>query len=305
MSGERRVELIGDQQAQSARLHEMLARGIRSVAWDVVLTAALSLVRLVPKVPQADRRTFGIQLRRAIPRRAIEALVDLAERESEQRDRVSELLRWIGLDAAEVVLDRLLQGEALGVRGFYYDVLGGMPSVYPMVTPLLASRRTAEVRHAAALVGRIGQPSGIDALAPLLSHGDEGVRVAAVRAIGEIHEGAAADALRRALHHSDPHTRVAAADAIGVWRGGVLAILLVAALETERDRHAWQQLVTVLGRIATDESCSALATVALTRRSALRRQGYSTTQRLAAVEALGLTRAAAACSTLERLAREA
>jgi HEAT repeat protein len=305
MSGERRVELIRDQQAQSVRFHEMLARGIRNFAWDVVLTAAAALVRLVPKVPAADRRTFGIQLRRAIPRRTIEALVDLAERESEQRDRVSELLRWIGLDAAELVLDRLLQGEALGVRELYYDVLAGMPSVYPLVTPLLASRRTVEVRHAAALVGRLGQPSGIDELAPLMSHGDEGVRVAAVRAIGEIHEGAAADALRRALHHPDPHTRVAAADAIGVWRGGVLGILLVAALETERDRRAWQQLVTVLGRIATAESCSALATVALTRRSVLRRQGYSTTQRLAAVEALGLTRAAAACSTLERLAREA
>jgi HEAT repeat protein len=304
-TGERRVELIRDQRTESVRLHEVLGRSVRSLAWDLALTAALALVRLVPKVPAGERRTFGIQLRRAIPRLAIEALVDVAERESEHRERAIEVLRWIGLDAAEVVLDRLLEGEALGVRGFYYDVLGGMPGVYPLVTPLLASRRPLSVRHGAALLGRLGLPAGIDQLLPLLAHRDETVRIAAVRAIGEIHEGSAADALRQALHHADPHTRAAAADAIGVWRGGVLAILIVASLETERDRGAWQSLVGVLGRLATVETCSALAHVALTRRSVVRRQGYSTTQRLAAVEALGMTHAPAARGTLERLARDA
>ncbi len=304
-SGERRVELIEGQRTESVRLHELLGWGIRSLAWDVALTAALALVRLVPKVPAAERRTFGIHLRRAIPRRAIEALVDEAERESEQRRRASEVLRWIGLDAAEVVLDRLLEGEALGVRAFYYDVLGGIPGLYPLVIPLLASRRPMTVRHAAALLGRLGQPSGVDELVRLLTHRDEGARVAAVQAIGEIHEGAAADALRQALHHPDPRTRAAAAGAIGVWRGGVLAILLVACLETERDRDAWQSLVAVLGRLATVEACAALASVALTRRSIVRRQGYSTTQRLAAVEALGLTSAPTARGTLQRLARDA
>ena len=303
--GERRIEIIRDQQAESARLHELLLRGVRSFTWDVALTAAVALVRLVPKIPVVERRTFGIQLRRAIPRRAIEALVDLAEREDEQRARAAEVLRWIGLDAAEVVLDRLLEGEALGVRGFYYEVLGGMPGVYPLVTPLLASRRPLSVRHGAALLGRLGLPAAIDELLPLFTHRDEAVRVAAVRAIGEIHEGPAADALRQALHHPDARVRAAGADAIGVWRGGVLAILIVASLETERDRNAWLSLVSVLGRLATVEACSALAHVALSRRNVVRRTGYSTTQRLAAVEALGMTGAPPARGTLERLARDA
>jgi HEAT repeat protein len=303
--GERRIEIIRDQKAESARLLELLLRGVRSLTWDAALTAAVALVRLVPRIPMAERRTFGIQLRRAIPRRAIEALVDLAEREDEQRPRAAEVLRWIGLDAGEVVLDRLLEGEALGVRGFYYDVLGSMPGVYPLVTPLLASRRPLSVRHGATLLGRLGVPAAIEELLRLFTHRDEAVRVAAVRAIGEIHEGPAADALRQALHHPDPRTRAAAADAIGVWRGGVLAILIVASLDTERDRNAWLSLVSVLGRLATVEACSALAHVALSRRSVVRRTGYSTTQRLAAVEALGLTSAPTARGTLERLARDA
>lgn len=305
VSGERRLHLIRDQRAEIEQLHETLGRSARSMAWDAVLGAALALVHLVPKVPAGDRRTFGIQVRRAIPRRAVEALVDLAEQDGSLRSRAAEVLRWIGLDAAEVILDRLVQGEAIGVRAFYYDVLGGMPGAYPLVTPLLTSHHPHEVRHGAALLGRLGHPAAIDELVPLMSHRDESVRVAGVRAIGEIHEGSAAEPLSQALHHPDARTRAAAAEAIAVWRGGALALLLVSPLETERDREAWHALVTSLGRIGTVEACSALAGVALTRRSLLRRQGYTTGQRLAAVEALGLSEAPAARGTLERLARDA
>jgi HEAT repeat protein len=305
VSGERRLHLIAGQRSEIERLHETLGRSARSLAWDAVLAAALALVRLMPQVPAGSRRMFGIQVRRAIPRRAVESLVDLAEQDAALRARAAEVLRWIGLDAAEVILDRLVQGEAIGVRGFYYDVLGGMPGAYPLVTPLLTSHHSHEIRHGAALLGRLGQPAAIDELVPLMSHRDESVRVAGVRAIGEIHEGAAAEPLRQALHHPDGRTRAAAAEAIAVWRGGVLALLLVTSLETERHRDAWLALVNALGRIGTAETSSALEGVALTRRSLLRRQGYSTGQRLAAVEALGLSEGPAARSTLERLAREA
>jgi HEAT repeat protein len=305
VSGERRLHLINGQHSEIERLHETLGRSARSMAWDAVLAAAVALVRMVPQVPAGNRRLFGIQVRSAIPRRAVESLVDLAEQDAALRARAAEVLRWIGLDAAEIILARLAQGEAIGVRGFYYDVLGGMPGAYPLVTPLLTSHHPHEIRHGAALLGRLGQPGAIDELVPLMSHRDESVRVAGVRAIGEIHEGAAAEPLREALHHADGRTRAAAAEAIAVWRGGVLALLLVTPLETERDREAWLALVNALGRIGTAETSSALEGVALTRRSLLRRQGYSTGQRLAAVEALGLSESLAARGTLERLAREA
>jgi HEAT repeat protein len=305
VTGERRLYLVEGQQAEIARLHEALARSARSLAWEAVLATALALISLVPKVPADKRRGFGIQVRRAVPRRAVESLVDLAERDAGLRERAAEALRWIGLDAAEVILDRLVQGEALGVRAFYYDVLGGMPGVYPLITPLLASHHPHEIRHAAALLGRLGQPAAIGELIPLMAHPDESVRLAGVRAIGEIHEGPAAEPLRQALHHPDGRTRAAAAEAIAVWRGGALALLLVGALETERDRDAWYALITALGRLGTVESSAALAGVAMTRRSLLRRQGYSTGQRLAAVEALGLADSPPARAMLERLARDA
>lgn len=304
-TGERRLYLVKGQQAEIEHLHDVLTRSARNLAWEALLASAVSLVRLVPKVPAADRRTVGIQVRRAIPRQAVEAIVDLAERDTALREGAAEVLRWVGLDAAEVVLDRLVQGEAAGVRSFYYDVVGGMPGAYPLVTALLASHHPREVRHAAALLGRLGQPAAVSELTSLLTHDDESVRVAGVRAIGELHDGPAAEPLRRAMHHPDGRTRAAAAEAIATWRGGALALLLIGALDTERDRDAWPALLTALGRLGTGESSAALGSIALSRRSLLRRQGYSTGQRLAAVEALGLSDSPAALATLQRLSHEA
>ena len=304
LSGERRLELINDQRAEIAKLHDGLRRGARHMAWEAMLHSASMLVRLQPRVPVGERRSFGIQVRRDIPARAIEALVDLAERDPTGRDRAADVLRWIGLDAAEVILERLRQSEAIGVRGFYYDVLGGMPETYPLIRPLLHSHYTHEIRHAAVLAGRLGRPEAVDELLPLLGHRDERVRAAAVGALGELHRGSAAAGLQQALHHRDPKTRAAAADAIAVWRGGALALLLVSTLETERDWDAWQAMVSALGRLGTLDACQALATVALTRRTLLRRRGYTTGQRLAAVTALGLATTEVARTTLERLARE-
>jgi HEAT repeat protein len=305
MSGERRIHLVKDDRALVAKLQDKLAQATRALDWEGVLLAAAGLCRMIPRLPSAERRTFAIQVRRTITRRAVEALVDLAEREPSCRPVATEVLRWLGLDAAEAMIDRLRQGELLGVRVYFYEVVGGMPEAYPLVTPLLRSTHPHEIRHGAALLGRLGIGEGVEVLEPLLQHRDELVRAAVVQALGEIHAGPASDGLRRALHHPSAKTRSAAAQAISNWRDGVLAVLLVGALDSERDTDAWRAIVGALGRVGTPAACSALANVALTRRSLLRRQGYTTGQRLAAVAALGVTESSLARTTLERLSRDA
>jgi HEAT repeat protein len=303
-SGERRLYLVKDLQTESARVLDALARACRERAWEEALHEAFALVRLAPKIPRADRRAFVIQVRRALPRPVLEALVDLAERDYVVRERAAEVLRWIGLDAAEVVIDRLRHSEALGVRVFFYEVVSGVPSAYALVSAMLQSPRAHEVRHGATLLGRLRYPEAVDDLAPLLDHPDELVRGAAVLALGELHDAPVAEPLRRALHHHSARTRAVAAQAIAGWRKGALALLIAAALVEEHDRDAWQAMVGALGLIGSPDACGALATVALTGRSLLRRHGYTTGQRLAAVAALGLADTAYSHMTLERLARE-
>jgi HEAT repeat protein len=187
---------------------------------------------------------------------------------------------------------------------FFYQVIGGLPEAYPLVTPMLRSSTSHEVRHGAILLGRLGIPGAVDELGRLIDHPDEVVRGAVLQALGELHDGPVGEPLRRGLRHRSPRTRAAAADAVVVWRGGVLAVLIAAALEAEHDHETWQAMVSALGRIGSAEACAALATIALTRRGLLRRQGYTTGQRLAAVAALGYADTGHGHATLERLARE-
>jgi HEAT repeat protein len=246
----------------------------------------------------------GIELRRALPRSTLAALIRQSESDLPSRDPTATVLRWVGLDGVELVLDRLRGRDAPGVRGFFYDVVGGVAEAYPLVAAMLQSSLVPELRHAAMILGRLGNGEAVSVLQPLLMHPEESVRHAAIGALGSLHQGAAADALRQALHHPVPRTRAAAADAIAVWRGGALAMLLVAALETERDRDAWNADVLALGRIGSLEACTALARAALARRNLLRRRGYSSRQRLAAVSALGLSSSSHARDMLQRLTRE-
>ncbi len=304
-SGERRAQLIADQQASISQLFTTLGQHVPAHAWESALFATLALVRLAPRVPAGERAAFVTRVRKAISRRAIEGFIDTGERDPVTRAAVTAVLHFIGIDAAQAVMNRLRQGDAIGVRGYYYDVIGKMPETYGLVTPLLTGREAHEIRHGVALLGRLGLPEGVAELEPLVDHRDERIRTAAVRALGEIHRGPAAEALTRALHSPDTRTRAAAADAIAVWRGGELAPLLIEALATEGDRDVWHASVSALGRVGTPAASTALAAVALSPKKFFRRSGYNTWQRLAAVTALGLSGSPTSRAALERLTIDA
>jgi len=170
--------------------------------------------------------------------------VDLAERDAEVRGRATEVLRWLGLDAGEVILDRLRQ-EKRSRRASSMTCWAAC-RVYPMVTPLLQGHHAHEIRHGAALLGRLGRPEAVETLAPLLSHRDERVRAAAVRALGEIHRGSSAEALRDAL--TIPIPRPGPRPPTPSASGGVGAGTAPGRLAGDRARQrCWHAVVSALG----------------------------------------------------------
>jgi HEAT repeat protein len=305
ISGERRLHLLHDQQDRIAQLTDALAWASRTQAWEEALHALHGLVRMEPRVPDGERRMFGVEVRRRLARPTLEGILDVVEQNLGLRESAAEVLRWLGLDAVEVMLDRLRRGEALGIRVFVYNVVGGMPEAYRLVRPMVLSGNSREARHGVAMLARLGVPESVELLSRLVEHPDELVRVAAVHALGELHGAQVAIPLRQALRHPLPRTRAAAAQAVACWRGGELAELLAGAVRDERDRDTWQAMVSALGTIGSPEACGALADIALTGRSLLRRSGYSTGQRLAAVTALALAGSGHGVTTLQRLARDA
>jgi HEAT repeat protein len=303
-TGERRLRLLKQQEANIGLVGGLLARAIGASAWGEAIEHARALIDLSPSVPAVERRTFGIVTRRQLSRTVLAAFVDHAIREPADRASAVEVLRWAGTDGIEVMLDAVCRSEVIGARRFLHEALGSLPEAYPSVTPLLASHAWHEVHHAAGILRLLGKPDAIALLRPLLDRSDPRVRSAVVHALAAFPVAESGDALYAALGHESAATRAAAADAIGAQRLGPFAMPIVAALEIERDGTAWRAMAGALAAMGTAESCAALAAVALTPRT-LTGRGYSKGQRLEAIRSLAHANLRHAVSGLERVAREA
>ena len=302
-AGERRLQLVKQQSSDLLRFQARFAEGLRQGAWAPALQALHAFVSVLPSVPLKDRRTHSIAVRRLMTREALEGFVDIALRDALEAPEAGRVLRWVGLDAVEVILARIMESEATGPRRVLYEIVGGMPEAYPLVVPYLTRGRWHEVRHAAELLGRLGNPDAIEALKRRLTDPDERVRAGVVAALAEFPLGEVADGLRVALASPSPRTRSAAAEAIGRRRAAAFAMPLLRLLEQERDPEAWRAEARALGVLQTPDALSGLVRVALSRRAFLR-GGFPVEQRLEAVRAIAQAEGPAARAALERLARE-
>ncbi len=272
--------------------------------WMEGIHAAQALIHLSPRIHEDSRRSFSIAVKRRLPSPVLRQFIEFAVRVPEEQARVAEILRWIGYDAVEVMIESIGATESATPRQFLHDALSDTPSAFPMVLALLSSTKPYQVRHGAELMGRLQNAEGIPALKGLLTHPDGRVRAAALWSLSEFPDPSVVDTLRQALQHPSAHTRAVAGRAIGRRRNGALAMPLVAALNEERDPDAWHELLTGLGEIDAPEATAALTQIALEKRSFLRRRGQPLERRLEAVRVLGESSSPAARQALEHLAVE-
>ncbi|MGH7703643.1 MAG: HEAT repeat domain-containing protein, partial [Gemmatimonadales bacterium] len=285
-------------------LLDALAGAIQRNAWSEAVQTAQTLVRTLATVPEDARRTFGIRFRRHLTRPVLEAFIDQALRVTEERPRASEVLHWCGLDGAELMLETICRFEGVGLRGFLHDALVRLPEAYPLILPLLTSPRWHEVCHAAELLGRLGLPQAIEPLKARLDHPDERVRIAVIEALGQFREREAVEPLRQALTDPAPGPRALAGRALAARKSAALAMPLMAALESEKDPTTWKELLGSLARIDAPETASALARLALERKSLLSRGGHGVPQRLEVVRVLAGMETPAARQALAKIAAE-
>ncbi len=305
VSGERRLHLAKEVQGEAARLHDELRRAISGRAWEAAIHVALGVIRLTPRVTHVERGTFSLRAQQLFARPVIDEIIAVAERDPVVQAPAVDVLCWLGLPAAEAMLDRLISSPVLGPRAFLLEAAGRMPEAYRLVPPLLRSSYPLSIRYGALLAERLARPEAGALLIPHLDHPDEEIRVVVLQALGQLHHAPIADALRGALEHPSPGTRTAAAAAIARWRAGTLGLVLGAAAEREHDRVVWNALVEALGTIGSLSACTSLAAIASRHPSLVPSRGLSRDQRLIAVAALARTQTAVALETLRRLAQEA
>ena len=270
--------------------------------WGAALQAAQALVRMAPRIPEPERRAFGIGIRREFTDPVIDGCIEHALRVPEEQHRAGEVLQWLGPAAAERMIEYIRQAETAGIRQFLHDAVARIPEAFPLIAHLTTASTWYEARHGAELLGRLGLAEGVAPLRVCMTHPDERVVLAAAEALGRLRAPGGVDPLRRALRSPSPPVRIAAGEALAAYNNGSLVMPVVAALEEESDPRVWRALVRALALVDSDEAGRVLLKLALERGSLLRGR-RSMADRLLIVEALAASKESAARRTLDTLVR--
>jgi hypothetical protein len=303
-AGPRREGTIDNLAEWIASLTRGLTDGLQRHAIREALHAAQSLIRILPAVPEHSRRGVAISVRRYLSRPILETFLQFALRTPEEQTRATEVLKWAGLDGAEVMLEVVRQSEAVGPRGFLLESLGEMPEAIPLILPLLNSGKWHEVRHAAELAGRLRATEAVEALKAQVGHPDERVRTVVIEALARFPDKSVVEPLRQALAHRSPLTRAAAGRALASRGNSALAMPLLAAIEAEKDGAVFRELLGALSGLEAPEAITGLVRLATERKPLLGRGGHPVGQRLEVVTALAQANTPSARQALTRIAAE-
>ena len=273
-------------------------------SWLEAIHATQALVKLGPRLPDTERRSFGLRVKRLLPKSVLASFIEFAVRVPEERHRVTEVLPWGGRDAVEAMVQSIQQTETVEARRFLHEAIVATAGAISQILPLLHHQKASVVRHAAELLARLGDPTALPPLLAMCEDPIDVARAAALHALAAFEDPRAVEALRQGLQHDSPETRGEAALAIAASHRAALGMPLVVALERERDDEAWSMMARALGQIGSHEAVTALSTVALEKKGFLRK-GQSRARRLEAVRILADCGAPVARGALEGLSRDA
>jgi HEAT repeat protein len=212
------------------------------------------------------------------------------------------ILARMGADGAEALVEELTTSQSIAERRIFFDALATMKAAIPALTHMLGDPRWYVVRNAADLLGEMHATEADGALGELMRHTDERVRRAAAGALAKLGTNTALRGLHGAMRDSSAQVRLLAAAGLSTRREITASHTLTRALDSEDDDEVQLQIIAALGRIATPDAVQRLIKIAEPASGLFRRK--STATRVAAVEALGEARTAAAREVLATLSRD-
>ncbi len=284
-------------------LSDMVAacdRAAEEKEWIEILKAAAIVVRCEQKVPQgAMGRSYGINLRRMLPRTTLEEIARAALK-GIHRDDAQLVLTRMGASSTEVLLGLLMAAPTLDERRGYFDALTRMSEGTDLVVNMLTHNEWYVVRNIAELCGELRLEAAVPNLARQMSHADERARRAVAGALAKIGTNAAIEPLRKALQDPTPAVRLRTVMAVDAKSNRALALRLITLLDEESDDEVLREMLLALGRVGSAEAVQALAKRAAPGGKILNRK--SATARVAAVEGLRLAGTDAAIAVLKELA---
>ncbi|HWA57663.1 MAG TPA: HEAT repeat domain-containing protein [Gemmatimonadales bacterium] len=273
--------------ATTEALTQLLAAGemaARQGEWGEVCRAAYGLVELEKKAPREEHRGYGIALRRMLPRTHLERVARLTAHGT-LKSEATAVLRRMGADGTEVLLNLLVNSEEMNERRHYFSALKEMTEGGKLLVHMLSHDQWYVVRNVADLCGELREERAVHSLAKHMHHEDERVRRAVAGALAKIGGPGAVEPLRRAFRDPSASVRLQAAQDLDGRKNKGLAMVLAVAADEESRADVQREMHLALGRIGSAEAIQALTKAAEPgRRTFLRRKPVAV--RLSAIEGL-------------------
>lgn len=270
--------------------------------WTELLAWAEAARQLSEGRRVEERRSMMIAARRTFNPDVLHAMLDRALRTPEEQARTAAVLRWIGPEGLEAMIDSIRESEYVAPRQFLHDALAAEPTAYPLLVPLLSDSRPHIVRHGAELLGRLGDPRAVGPLGMVTEHPAERVRAAAINSLAQFDEPAGDAFLDRALSHLSPATRVDAARAVHEHGLQRLLPAVLEAFDRETESIVRRELAHAAARMGAAER---IGEIAMERKGFLLRwRGRAVDLRLDAVAGLAAADTPETRRLLDRLVRE-
>lgn len=275
----------------------------RREEWDELLAVATRILRLeAAEKDESRHRRYSVTLRRILPKAALQHIARAALTEGRRTDATA-VLKRMGADSVEALLELLTAAPTLAERRGYFNVLTKMEAGTERIVTRLNHPDWFVVRNVAELCGELRLAGAVRALSEQSLHRDERVRRAVAGALGKIGSVEALEALRRLLNDMAPMVRLQAAQGVGGEWGRGLVMSIVVRLGDETHADVLREMHLALGRVGTPEAVQALRAAAAPAKGLLARKPAAL--RLAAVEGLSLASGPAAASALQELLGDA
>jgi HEAT repeat protein len=258
------------------------------------------VVQREPKLPDGEvKRAHVLAIRRMSKPALLRAVGTLIPKKPERKQHYFEILARTGEEGAEALIEQISQAQTSDDRKTLFEVLGELPDAVPALVRMLGDSRWFVVRNAADLLGEMVATRAEDALVALLRHSDDRVRRSATNALLKLGTPNAFRGIYEAVSDTSPEVRMQAAVALATKKDGRTSQTLIRAIEDEGDADVQLAMIAALGRVATPEAVQKLVKMAEPEGRLFRKK--ATNIRVAAVQALGDAKTAAALTALKEL----
>jgi HEAT repeat protein len=267
---------------------------------EIVCDAFYGIVKREVAIPDNERkRAYIMAVRRLSKPTILRVVAQMMARRAERQEPLTLVLSRTGEDGADALIEQLTAATSMHERRTFFDALVKLKSGVSALIHMLGDPRWYVARNAADLLGEMQAPEAETPLTELLKHDDDRVRRAAATALAKLGTPKAVTALHGALRDSSPQVRVQAAAGLATRKGQKSASTLSKALDEESDPEVQLAIIAALGRLGTPDAVTKLVKAAEPDGRLFKKKPVA--YRVAAVQALGEARTAAARSALQSL----